>query len=174
MIQIRRSGGKLVGAGSAIAGIAIPILVLVMLVPVLLRAREGARQASCGANLKQTCLALTLYAADYDETFPTATRWNQLLRPYIKNPRDFICPSVRGSVPDYAMNKSLGSVSRKGVKSLEKTVGIYESVPGINQTGGLELLPVPGRHVGGNEMGFADGHTKWYKDGNYSSIRWKP
>ncbi len=72
------------------------------------------------------------------------------------------------------MNKSLGSVLPKTVAEPAKTAGIFESIPAKDQAGGPELLPVPGRHSGGNNIGCADGHVTWRSDVNYSSIHWEP
>jgi prepilin-type N-terminal cleavage/methylation domain-containing protein/prepilin-type processing-associated H-X9-DG protein len=50
--------------------IAIITLLAAILFPVFSRARESARRASCQSNLKQLALGMTMYAQDYDETFP--------------------------------------------------------------------------------------------------------
>jgi len=52
--------------------VAIIAILAAMLLPALSRARERARQATCINNLKQTGLALFLYAQDYEELFPCA------------------------------------------------------------------------------------------------------
>jgi len=47
--------------------IAIIAILAAILFPVLAKAREKARQASCLSNVKQLCLAVLQYAQDYDE-----------------------------------------------------------------------------------------------------------
>ncbi len=174
LIQIRRNRAKLVGGGMAIAGIVISVLVVVILYPWFILGRETGREAECSSNLKMVSLALLQYADDYNERFPPTAGWNQAIYPYTKSSRVLTCPTAHSKLPAYAMNKSLGSVSLKSVQSPKETAEIYESVPGVNQAGGPELLPVPGRHLGHNFIGFADGHVSGRGDGNYSSIRWKP
>src|SRR5580658_6590624 len=50
--------------------IAIIAILAAILFPVFAQAREKARQASCGSNLRQLGQATLMYVQDYDETFP--------------------------------------------------------------------------------------------------------
>jgi len=52
--------------------IAIAAILAAILFPVFAQARAKARVATCESNMKQLGLALTMYAADYDETYPLA------------------------------------------------------------------------------------------------------
>lgn len=88
--------------------IAIIAILAAILFPVFAQARAKARQTSCLSNLKQIGLATLMYAQDYDETWPlmVATgfstpgnvlfndaRWvMELVQPYAKNARIFVCP----------------------------------------------------------------------------------
>ena len=81
--------------------IAIIAILAAILFPVFAQAREKARQTSCIANLRQTGIALTMYAQD-NEGYPmmsslsTATprmRWPDYIFPYVKNEGLFSCPS---------------------------------------------------------------------------------
>lgn len=61
-----------------------------LLLPTLSRARESARQIQCMNNLKQICLAVHVYADDYDGYLvPHWDRgtytWEDLLRPYLQH-----------------------------------------------------------------------------------------
>src|SRR5690606_9193385 len=47
---------------------------------------------SCQSNLKQVSLATFQYVMDYDEKFPPAKDWQDLLWPYVKNSAIFHCP----------------------------------------------------------------------------------
>lgn len=100
--------------------IAIIAILAAILFPVFAKAREKARTASCQSNLKQIALSLTMYAQDYDETFPQLSGanytgddhltnglnnfgwdggsivyhdWAVVIMPYIKNIQIFLCPS---------------------------------------------------------------------------------
>ncbi len=88
--------------------IAIIAILAAILFPVFAKAREKAKTASCASNLKQLCLAYQMYAQDYDETGPLT--WcpapglsvyhfypgylypPEIVQPYIKNIRIFVCP----------------------------------------------------------------------------------
>jgi len=71
--------------------IAIIAILAAILFPVFAQAREKARQTTCVSNLKQLGTATTLYAQDYDETYPMLESGGtqrltvaNLLDPYIK------------------------------------------------------------------------------------------
>ncbi len=175
LIQIRRSEGRLVGRDAAITGIVFSLLIPVFFYPVYMMAREKSRQSTCLSNLKSISLGAMQYAQDYDDKFPPTANWNAVLLPYYRSSQVLRCPSAGWrSMPGYAMNKSLGSVSLKKAAAPAETAGIFESIPGKDQAGGIELLPIPGRHYSGSSIGFADGHVKWRRDANYGEIRWKP
>src|SRR5437764_4746443 len=50
--------------------IAIIAILAAILFPVFARAREQARKATCGSNMKQIATGTLMYAQDYDELFP--------------------------------------------------------------------------------------------------------
>ena len=83
--------------------IAIIAILAAILFPVFAKAREKARTASCGSNVKQMGLAFMQYVQDYDETWPQMNNPSgscfQVISPYIKSTQVFACPSnVAGKV----------------------------------------------------------------------------
>jgi prepilin-type N-terminal cleavage/methylation domain-containing protein/prepilin-type processing-associated H-X9-DG protein len=87
--------------------IAIIAILASILFPVFARARENARRTSCMSNLKQIGLGVMQYVQDYDETYPSSTRyisgttgstlyWYQDILPYVKSYELFRCPSSSG------------------------------------------------------------------------------
>ena len=88
--------------------IAIIAILAAILFPVFARAREKARQTSCLSNIKQTGLAIIMYAQDYDERLPRHCYqprpapafgdypWSYAVQPYVKNTQIFMCPSNSG------------------------------------------------------------------------------
>jgi len=81
--------------------IAIVTLLAALLFPVLSRARERARAASCVSNLRQIGQASLQYAFDNDGFFPSTIppgptcAWADPLEPYVKNEQIFWCPSYK-------------------------------------------------------------------------------
>ena len=92
--------------------IAIIAILAAILFPVFAKAREKARQASCGSNNKQLGVATLMYVQDYDETMPgyqwmdPSPFWVPLgyaggcyecalisVYPYVKNMQLTVCPS---------------------------------------------------------------------------------
>lgn len=86
--------------------IAIIAILAAILFPVFAQAREKARQASSGSNVRQLGLAIRMYIQDYDERFPFGgwqpapslygggtNDWQNSCGPYIKNKGIYYCPS---------------------------------------------------------------------------------
>ena len=82
--------------------IAIIAILAAILFPVFGRARENARRASCGSNLKQIGLGLLQYKQDYDERLPpdglatdpqNVSGWAFTIQPYIKSEQILQCAS---------------------------------------------------------------------------------
>jgi prepilin-type N-terminal cleavage/methylation domain-containing protein/prepilin-type processing-associated H-X9-DG protein len=98
----RRSGFTLI---ELLVVIAIIAILAAILFPVFAQAREKARQTSCLSNMKQIGLAVMLYQADYDQSFPLDTAeykgevynydisWVKFVQPYCSNLQIFDCPS---------------------------------------------------------------------------------
>ncbi|MBI2297692.1 MAG: DUF1559 domain-containing protein [Armatimonadetes bacterium] len=93
--------------------IAIIAILAAILFPVFAKAREKARQASCGSNVKQLTLAMLQYLQDYDERLPRFNwgeracggspaspgmlMWWAAIYPYTKNTQLYVCPSDSGN-----------------------------------------------------------------------------
>ena len=81
--------------------IGIIALLVAILIPVLARTREKARQAACASNLKQIGLGIVQYSQDNDEDMVPAAitvggqtnTWRGLTLPYGSNVRLYVCPS---------------------------------------------------------------------------------
>ncbi|MCG9895078.1 MAG: DUF1559 domain-containing protein [Fimbriimonadaceae bacterium] len=93
--------------------IAIIAILAAILFPVFAQAKEAAYKASCQSNLKQLGTAFMLYAADYDDTFPTPGGGTRLIDPpngpvangWIQTNAD----GSGGGIWPYVKSKSLGS-----------------------------------------------------------------
>ncbi|MEI6499450.1 MAG: prepilin-type N-terminal cleavage/methylation domain-containing protein [Armatimonadota bacterium] len=171
--------------------IAIIAILAAILFPVFAKAREKARQASCLSNVKQMGLAVLAYAQDYDEMLPPAIAGPitgplytifDLCSPYTKNTQIQWCPSD----PVGGVNYSSFGIARYSYGWNGLTFGlrivpvIVEPVHALSEANspaelntfwdgmtavvGNNPRPLPQyRHNDGANVGFLDGHAKWYQ-----------
>ncbi len=123
------------------------------------------RRSQCQTNLKQIALGVAQYVQDYDEKYPLAKPWIDVVKPYVKSEAIFNCPALpKGARYGYAYNSKLSSKAEMQVAQTSLTVELYEtSVLKRNAYGIGENTAF--RHDGGANYGFADGHIKWFKQG---------
>ncbi len=176
--------------------IAIIAILAAILFPVFARAREKARQTACLSNLKQIVTAGRMYSTDYDgRIVPYAlgsdpggcAGYFLRLDPYIKNQQLWNCPSTMGDGAasvwrrDYGYNAYMefhnGFYFRE--TSLEEiqtpsdtaqfgeTACVSRSYMAVNSAGIWYLQAV---HNGGCNLGFFDGHSKWYQIDNAKDL----
>lgn len=113
--------------------IAIIIVLAAILFPTYRSVREGARKTQCIANLKQIGTALTLYLADYDQTYPLGAyhsegkypdwdvSWHQTLAVYTRSWGPFVCPSTPKGIgirDSYGSNRFVSGF-RFGIKDAQ-------------------------------------------------------
>jgi prepilin-type processing-associated H-X9-DG protein len=108
-------------------------------------------------------LALMQYSEDNDNRLPIASKWMVSLHSYDK--LDYNCPDVpQGATRTYgyAYNSRLSSTKLGDIPNPAATTAVYDSTKlGKNANDPLASIPSPGRHSGGNNYAFADGHIQW-------------
>jgi len=166
LVSIRLGRGRVQGMGLALGGITLSVaclgLVAIFLVfPIYKKSKASAQKAVCLSNVKSLARAVQMYLADNDDVFPDAGNWCEALRPYAKNDEVFICPTAPGLRCAYAYNAALSGVRLDALADPVRTIAIFESEAGWNAHGGPELLSEEPRHLGGDDLGFADGHAAW-------------
>ncbi len=133
-------------------------------------------RSSCQTNLKQAMLGILQYSQDYDEKFPAARKWIDDVMPYVRSEEVFRCPSLPdGAKYGYAYNQNLNSLSQAKMDNVAQTVAIYETDDLTrNAFGAGEERAY--RHLNGSNIAFADGHIKWYPQGNEpaAEVNFKP
>jgi len=184
LIQIGKDPQKLRGRGLALAGtitsgiitVLLPILLILaaILFPTFARARDAAQKAECISHVKQIGMAIKMYSCDYDGLYPPTRKWNNVIKPYVKDPKILICPKAGGVEPTYAMNNFFDGLYDGEVTTPSETVLVFESIPGINLAGGIELFPEPPRHKDAVNIGFADGHAESISPYDTDYIIWDP
>lgn len=142
--------------------IAIIAILAAILFPVFAQAREKARTASSGSNVRQLGLAIRMYVQDYDERFPFGGwrpggdgtwDWQNSTAPYIKNKGIYYCPSSGDDNEDPA-SPTHWQWNRNPVSYL------YNNMLGMNRA------PVKDASVNQPSTCFMlmDGHSDWGND----------
>ena len=134
---------------------------------------ESARRALSQSNLKRLSVYIAEYEQDSDERLPDADKWVDELMPYVKDKALFRDPSSPlGLTYSYAYNRALSHKSLAQFESPATTVLLFESAKAVkNASDTGQSVPRPGRHEGGTDYAFADGHVRWLKDGTNPSYR---
>lgn len=137
-------------------------------------ARDGARRASCQSNLKRIALGIALYAQDYDEKYPLAKPWIDVVMPYVQSEQLFDCPSTSpGQRYGYAYNAKLSNKLQEQVSNTSQTVSLYETTILKRNAYGMGENRAY-RHLEGANYAFADGHVKWFASTQSPSFNLKP
>ncbi len=139
--------------------IAIIAILAAILFPVFAKAREKARQSSCGSNCKQLGLAMLQYAQDYDETCvpaamyyatPNYYTWPYLIDPYCKNSQLQTCPSDKASgytgivnatqQQGYGLHRRLSGIALAKMTTPASLVFVADAGRLLNGTGNVYYL----------------------------------
>jgi hypothetical protein len=182
LVKIGKSAGQLKGSGLAIAGIVIPpvslpIIAFLMgiLMPALFKARQVSLRMVCANNMSNLAKAMLIYANDYNNMFPTPSKWCDLL---VENQnvskQTFACPAALikyRSVDqcNYAMNKN---VEKLGINAPPSMVILFESSPGWNQAGGPEILSTDNHQGEGCNVIYVDGYVEFIKTEYLNNLKW--
>lgn len=143
----------------------------VIIYPLWIQNGKSATRTWCLSNIKMLSVGMQMYANENDMMMPLRNNWKTAIEEYVKSNKAFICPTVSTDKPCYAFNTSLGAVNSSGIDTPDKTVMLFESIPGINQCGGKELLPIPLRHSG-HSIAFVDGHARGVDPREIDSYIW--
>ena len=177
LVKISKSAGQLKGNGFAIAGIALPVvllpfiaLLMAIMMPALARVRQIAFRVVCGTNMSALGDAMLIYADEHDGTFPTPAKWCDLLIEHCEVPEKILrCKGASEGPCNYAMNKNIEEL---GVVPPPDMVLLFETHPGWNQAGGPEILTTENHQDDGCNILFADGHVEFVKTENLNDLKW--
>ena len=174
LVEIGNSNGRLKGLGRAIAGMVLPIVLLPfvagILMHALVRVAPIERRMACGTNLAALGKAMHIYAGDHNGRFPTPSKWCDLLSQNSQvAPTWFVCKGAAGGRCNYAMNKAVENLGDNAPANL---VLLYETVPGWNQAGGLEILTVDNHQGEGCNVLFVNGQVEFIKRAGLQQLQW--
>lgn len=183
LVQIGKDKSPLIGQKVAVAGVVVSSIALIIgpmlailgavMFPAFMKARLAAQATTCMSNVKQISMGVMMYSNEHNDTLPDAAKWVESISLYLPDKKLFHCPSVESDWICYAMNNNLDKVSIGKINNPPDTVMIFESIREVdNPNGGIGLLPLPGRHDGTNNIGFADGHVMSVRDEDITSVIW--
>ena len=179
IFKIEKSAGKLKGKGLAIAGVAVPAVVmpfalmLGILLPALARVRCVSYRMVCGTNMSGLGKAMMIYSNDYDDKFPTSSKWCDLLIDHAEvSPLHLQCKGATEGPCNYAMNDNIDKLNINSAPP--DMVLLFETHPGWNQSGGPELLTTENHQDDGCTVLFVDGHVEFVRTHNLKNLRWTP
>ena len=180
LVKIGKSGGKLKGNGFAIAGIVVPTvsglfvlpLMLGIMMPALARTRQIAFRMVCGTNMSALGKAMLIYSNDYDD-IPTPSKWCDLLIEHTEvRPSMLRCEGATEGPCNYAMNKNIEKLDAG--RATPDMVLLFETHPGWNQSGGPEILTTDNHRGDGCNVLFMDSHVEFVKTKDLDNLKWKP
>jgi prepilin-type processing-associated H-X9-DG protein len=182
LVAIHKSQGRVRGTGMAIAGLCVsgifmlflPIMAA-MLLPALARAKTKAQTVQCMNHVKQLNLALMMYATDNNNRFPAGDKWCDAIRPYTGGSTAmYQCPGEPGGRCAFSLNSSLANQALSSGQSPARTVLVFGSGDGWNQSGAADTAK-PHKHDGRMVIvGFADGHVQMVRLDQINSFQWEP
>jgi len=141
--------------------------------------RRIGQTQGCMSNVRLLARAFALYADDYEDRFPPASRWMDASGPYVVKEQRFRCPAVMeasGNAYGYAASRSLGGVMRAELEAPGETRLLYDStLLGRNASDSAGSLPIPGRHVrrAGPNAPWRPANVVAYADGG-ARLEWRP
>jgi len=177
LVKVSNSGGALKGKGFAITGMALPVasipvyaMLLAILMPALGTVKEMAQRVVCGTNLQQIGSSMSIYASDNDGQFPPVDKWCDVLVEEVSvDPMLFKCQSASEGRCNYAMNEN---IAKLGGEAPSDMVLVFESGPGWNLSGGVDMLTADNHRGAGANILFADGYVEFVKVDRFGSLNW--
>jgi prepilin-type processing-associated H-X9-DG protein len=138
--------------------------------PALAKTRQIAFRMVCAQNLSALGNAMHIYANDYNDMFPTSSKWCDLLIEHNEvNRTTFRCQCNPEGPCNYAMNIN---VEKMGIASQPDMVLLFETGPGWNQAGGPEILTTANHQGEGCNILFVDGHVEFVRTAGLKNLRW--
>jgi len=162
--------------------IAIVVILAGLVLAVLNRAREKARQSMCASNLRQIVAAMRMYAEDHDGRGWMWDSWRpdpehpglvvDALSPYVGDTQIWFCPSDpwagkqvftgAPAVPHWRTSYSIPYLA--GLEVLEGVMPVARD----------SVYAGPGSHFGGFNEAYGDGRVKWRRARDDVTLRPQP
>jgi prepilin-type processing-associated H-X9-DG protein len=167
------------GRTRGIIGIILAIALNSFLINTFYGAIHKSYRAVCMGNEKQLALAMMLYAEDNNGYLPGANDWSEKIHKYLEGKDSRLMHCVEDNSrqrSSYGMNVALSGKKLEDLENPSGVVLIYETAhPGQSPSGDSKDVVQTGRHNNGSHFAFADGHVRWYKEGEVPNFvpKWK-
>lgn len=118
-------------------------------------------------------MAMFIYADDYDDQYPMAEKWCDLLIAHCEvGPRQLVCKGSDAKMGEssYAFNKNL--IDKKPTEVPPDVVVLFETKGGWNQFGGPELVTFENHEGKGCNILFNDLHVEFVKPERLEELKW--
>lgn len=159
------SGATKFWLGVGVFAMAFLCLIAGIILPIVNQADRSVQTKLCISNLRKAAAAFMLYASDNNDHLPDSKNWVRALHDFEPDDLIYACPVQRRMDPQsfgYAFAKDLSKAKLHTITQPDIKPLVFDSSDvGENASGGLELLPNPGRHRNGreNNVCYADGHA---------------
>ncbi|MBW8039228.1 MAG: hypothetical protein FVQ85_04440 [Planctomycetes bacterium] len=134
----------------------------------------------CLTNLREFSAAIHLYASDHNGVLPTPSKWCDLLIEGGYARKGFFkCPSTKNGPCNYAMNQNvenIGPITYNNYHDIvlrSDIVLLFETGPGWNQFGGVEILTAANHEDKGCNVLFWGG-LEFVRTQDLHKLKWKP
>jgi prepilin-type processing-associated H-X9-DG protein len=118
------------------------------------------RESACTSNLKQVGAAAILYSRDHGGHLPDASKWEDKLDPYVRNPGLFDCPARRGpGRHGYAFNRRVSGMRLSSIQDPKQTPLIFDSSAERRNAAEDPAQATPHSTTDHAMAAFADGHV---------------
>ncbi len=159
------------------------------LVPALQKSRSAGQRAVCANNLRQVGMAIHMYIEEHNDIFPNfgnisgpIVPWYVTINNYLKSSDIYYCPEQKNVkynwIPNqssswnlsFAYNMAISDKSLKDIKKKSETIFLSDSTrhatmfatyPNLSLSNNPAYVSI-GRHGGGDNCYFVDGHCRWY------------
>jgi prepilin-type processing-associated H-X9-DG protein len=110
---------------------------------------------------------MQFYASDYNDKYPAADKWCDLLIRHSKvEEKMFVCPYAEKGRCHFAINPNCKKNSPNDI------VLLFETKGGWNQVGGTEILTFENHNGKGCSVLFNDGRVEFVKKEDFGELKW--
>jgi len=161
---------KRLGIGLVMGAVFLVLVLYLVVLPTRVTSPEPTSLMRCMMNLRTLYPCLRLYSEDHGGKYPPAEQWCDVFLGAFGEHQGFNnvfrCPATNVGPCNYAMNPNADLDSGGDV------VLFFESAPGWNQLGGLELLATENHEKPGCAVLFVDGSVRFVKAEELDELKW--